>query len=429
MSVLPKEVDYSLVSLPSQVTQQTYVSRALNGSSFGSNQTIQFALVNNKGTYLINDSLYFTCRIRVTAHGADDNSLLGIPAASIIDRSTVMGNSSSLEDINNYGAVVNALLHSKLNVAQKMGMSKPFGTKFTANEANDVDSFGVVAGTGENIIEVSIPLMNCLTSAEKYIPLASAQYLIYLTLADLANFAIKDVDGSTTSLTLFSVDACELHYKAVSFPPEMDAVIMSQVDGAGDIYFKSQSYASSVANIAAGSSGNQNIPFSNSLSSIKSLWCLFCKSTTYKNFASFNITNGAGTIGWTVAGRQFPTQRIDMTQHESNAVLEYLEAIHGTSVSPEVSCSLSTNNFRTINSAYAAGDIKDLGKCYFGVNCERLAGKSYMLTGVSSQNSNISLDLSIDGAATNVSANVVQVFNYDLLLKYTPSQNVLVVLK
>ena len=117
-----------------------------------------------------------------------------------------------------------------------------------------------------------------------------------------------------------------------------------------------------------------------------------------------------------------------MTNHEAEATAEFLEAIHGVHASDSVQCSLSANNFRTINSAYAAGDIKDLGKCYFGINTERLAGKSYMLTGVSSQNSNIALELDI-GVATTTAANVIQVFNYDLLMKYNPAQNTLVVLK
>lgn len=428
MATLPKEMDYSLVGLPSQITQQSYVSRSTNGSEFTANQTVQFSLVQNRGTYLINDSLRLTFRIKVTAHAADDNSILGIPAASVWDRSSVYCNSVAVEDINNYGAVVNALLNSKLSVAQKMGFSKMFGNEFTANEANDVDSYQITAGSGANILEVSIPLMNCLSMAEKYVPLDSGSWLIYLTLSDLASFALKDADGSAPTATLFSVDSCEIHYKCISLPPELDSAVKSQIDGAGDIYFKSQSYASAVANIANGTAGNLSIPFSNSLSSIKSLWCLFCKTTTYKNFASFNVCNGSGSIVWNVAGRQYPTSRIDMTNHESEATAEFLEAIHGVHASDAVQCSLSANNFRTLNSAYAAGDIKDLGKCYFGINTERLAGKSYMLTGVSSQNSNIALELDI-GTATTTAANVIQVFNYDLLMKYNPAQNTVVVLK
>lgn len=428
MAALPKEVDYELVTLASEITSQSYVSRSTNGSEFTSNQTAQFSLIQNRGTYLINDSLRLTFRIKVTADAVDANSILGIPAASVWDRSSVYCNSTSVEDINNYGAVVNALLHSKLSVAQKMGYSKMFGNTFTANEANDVDSVEIVAGSGANILEVSIPLMNCLSMADKFVPLDSGAWLIYLTVADLASFALKDVDGAATTLTNFSVDNCEIHYKCVSMPAGLDAAIKSQVDGAGDIYFKSQSYASAVANIPAATSGNLNLVFANSLSSIKSLWCLFCKTTAYKNFASFNVTGGNGSIVWNVAGKQWPNSRIDMTNHEAEATAEFLEAVHGIHASDAVQCSLSANNFRTINSAYSAGDIKDLGKCYFGISTERLAGKSYMLTGISSQNSNIQLELDI-GVATAASTNVVQVFNYDLLMRFNPQQGTLTVLK
>jgi hypothetical protein len=370
--------------------------------------------------------MYISFRIRVTGDAAATNEILGVPAAACWSRSSLQANSTSIEDINNYGSVASQLLHSRLTVSQKQGLSKPFGLTFTADDANSVDSHTVAVGAVENIIEVCCPLMNALNNAEKMIPLDAAQFQIYLTLDELANFTAES-DGTATSLTGFSVDNCEIHYRAVQFPPEMDALIKSQVDGAGDIYFKSQSYASSVANIPAVSSGNVSLNFAQSLTSIKSVFCSFNKSTGFKNFASYNITNGAGSLGWVIAGTPYNQQRLDLTNHESDAVLEYLQAIHGTVSASDIASSLSVNNFRTINTADANG--KDLAKAYFGVSTERLAGKSYMLTGVSSQGSNTVLEISIDGAATNVSCNVIQVWNYDLLMKYSPAMNQLVVLK
>lgn len=426
MATLPVDVNYGLASLPSTVKSASYVSRSTNGATFTSNNTVQFQLVNNQGLYLEPGSMYISFRIRVTGDAAGVNQILGVPAAACWSRSSLQANSTSIEDINNYGSVVSQLLHSRLTVAQKQGLSKPFGLTFTADDANSVDSHTVAAGAVENIIEVCCPLMNALNNAEKMIPLDAAQFQIYLTLDELANFSAES-DGTASTLTAFSVDSCEVHYRAVQFPPEMDALIKSQVDGAGDIYFKSQSYASSVANIPAASSGNVSLNFAQSLTSIKSVFCSFNKSTTFKNFASYNVTNGAGSIGWVIAGTPYNQQRIDLTNHESDAVLEYLQAIHGTVSAADIASSLSVNNFRTINTADA--DAKDLSKAYFGVSTERLSGKSYMLTGVSSQGSNTVLELSIDGAATNVSCNVIQVWNYDLLMKYSPAMNQLVVLK
>ena len=427
MATLPADVNYGLASLPSTVKSASYVSRSTNGATFTSNNTVQFQLVNNQGLYLEPGSMYISFRIRVTGDAVATNEILGsCVAASCWSRSSLQANSTSIEDINNYGSVVNQLLSSRLTTAQLQGLSKPFGVTFTADDANSVNSHTVAAGAVENIIEVCAPVMNALNNAEKMIPLDAAQFQLYLTLDELANFTAQS-DGTATSLSAFSVDSCELHYRGIQFPPEMNSLIKSQIDGAGDIYFKSQSYASSVANIPAASSGNVSLNFAQSLTSIKSVFCSFNKSTTFKNFASYNITNGAGSIGWVIAGTPYNQQRIDLTNHESDAVLEYLQAIHGTVSAAEIGSSLSVNNFRTINTADA--NAKDLSKAYFGVSTERLAGKSYMLTGVSSQGSNTVLELSIDGAATNVSCNVIQVWNYDLLMKYSPAMNQLVVLK
>ena len=428
MSVLPKQVNYQVDSLPPSIRQSSYISRSSNGSSFSSNQQVQFNLIQNRGAYLVPESMYVSLRLRVTA-GAADNTILGIPAVSWCSRLDLMANSSSIETVNTYGAVTSALLHSKLSTSQKMGLSKPFGLEFTAGNANAVDSRVIAADSGENIIEVCVPVNCLLSNATRYIPLDAAQFILYMTVDDIANFACLSADGGVTTLTNFSVDALELKYKCVNMDAATDALVKSQVDAAGDIYFKSESYQSTIANIAAATSGSISIPFANSLTSIKSLWCMFCKSSEMRNFASFNVTQGAGSIVWEVAGTNYPQQAIDLTNHESDSVLEFLEAVHGINTSPEAAnCSLSVNNFYSSTQAFATAQTKDLPKAYFGVNCERLSG-SYMMSGISSQNSNIALRVSIDGGATNTSVNVIQVMNHDVLLKYNPALNQLVALK
>lgn len=415
---LPKEMDYSLASLPPSITQASYVSRATNGSSFTSGQQVQFNFIQNAGAYLVPESLYLSFTINITgAVGA--NTILGIPGASVWSRSDLFGNSASIETINNYGAVVQALLHNKMNVAQKMGLSNAFGTTFTANEANAVDSYDIEAGSGAQTVNCAIPLCNVLSNASKYVPLDIAQFILYLTVEELANFCVLSADGGATTATAFSVSNLELHYKCVSLDGATDAMVKSQVDGAGEINFKSQSYQSTVAQVANLSSGSQAVAFANSLTSIKSLWCLFARSDLYKYNAGYDITQGTGSLNWECAGRNYPQTAIN-TSRRTN-VLEFLEAIHGVNVSPDSNNTcMSVNNYKSSTSGYAAADLKDLPKVYFGVNCERLAG-NYMLSGISSQNSNIALRFNIDGGATNVACNILQVFHHDLIMKYNPS--------
>ena len=137
---LPREVEYRVSSLPAEVSTAAYVSRAVNGSSFTTGQQVQVNLIQNRGTYLIPSSMYATFSINVTASGADTNVLLGLPGVSVIERSDVFANSTSIDTINNYNGIVNMLYNGKLGVSEKMGLSKCLGNAFVEDAANQVDS-------------------------------------------------------------------------------------------------------------------------------------------------------------------------------------------------------------------------------------------------------------------------------------------------
>jgi hypothetical protein len=107
------------------------------------------------------------------------------------------------------------------------------------NAANEVDSRTITAGTGANIISVAVPLCNILTLMDKLLPLDSAEYRVYLTVADILNISCKD-DGTASTLTGFSLSDFQIHYKAVTFDAVTDQMIKSQVQPDGAIYFKSE---------------------------------------------------------------------------------------------------------------------------------------------------------------------------------------------
>ena len=394
---LPREVEYRVSSLPAEVSTAAYVSRAVNGSSFTSGQQVQVNLIQNRGTYLIPSSVYATFNINVTADGVDTNVLLGLPAVSVIERSDIFANSTSIDTINNYNGIVNMLYNGKLGVSEKMGLSKCLGNEFVQNAANEVDSRVISNGTGANILSVAIPLCNVLTLSSNLLPLDSAEYRVYLTVADILNISCKN-DGAASTLSLFSLSDFQIHYKAVTFDAQTDMMIKSQVQPDGNIYMKSESYQSSVANLPTGSAGSVALPFANSLTSIKSLQTQFCRSDRLSSIAEAGVT------------------------------LEFLESIHGIMSHPDAAqTSMSVNNFRILNSAFGADSFKDLPKAYFGYNSEKLPSSS-ALNGISSQNSNIVTRLSI-GTATTATSTVLQIFHHDCILKYDPVANSLVVMR
>lgn len=431
MSVLPKEVNYSLAQLPPSVRGESFVAVPQNGSSFSESQQIQIAMVQNSGAYFIPGSGYLTFNINVTGSAASVNHLLGIPACSVFSRSDLFINSQNVESISNYGALVNTLFHGKMNIAQKAGLSYPFGTTLTAGNSSAVDSRTIAANTDVNKISVSVPLCNLLqnTSDGKMIPLDMGEFRLLLTLDQLANIACE-VDGTATTLTAFSISDVEYHYDCVVFDAQTDALIKgSQVDSAGDLYIKTESYQTSQSVIASGQQGSLEIPFANSLTSIKSLISNFTRSDRYKQFAAYDITGAAGgSVSYTIAGVPYPPRPIDTLNHRSSAVLETIGALHGNKANPaHTNCSYSTNNFRDVAVAQNADAVDDLSKATFGVSTEKLDG-SYMLTGVSSMNSNSTIRLNI-GTATPVACNALMIFNHDAILKYNPATNQVVVMK
>jgi len=423
---LPREVEYRVSSLPPEVSTSAYVSRAVNGNSFTTGQQVQVNLIQNRGTYLVPSSMYATFNINVTADGAVDNVLLGLPGVSVIERSDIFANSTSIDTINNYNGIVNMLYNGKLGVSEKMGLSKALGNQFVQNAANEVDSRTIAAASGANILSVAVPLCNILTLMDKLLPLDSAEYRVYLTVADILNISCKN-DGTASTLSLFSLSDFQIHYKAVTFDSQTDMMIKSQVQPDGAIYFKSESYQSSVANLPTGSSGSVAIPFANSLTSIKSLQTQFCRADRFKVGCGASYDPQFTQFNYEVGGKNYPQTALSSTA-VAGVTLEFLESIHGIMSHPDAAqTSLSVNNWRELNNAFGADSFKDLSKAYFGYNAEKLPS-SVALNGVSSQNSNIVTRLSI-GTATTATATILQIFHHDCILKYDPLGNSLVVMR
>ena len=424
---LPREVEYRVSSLPAEVSTSAYVSRAVNGGgNFTTGTQVQVNLIQNRGTYLIPSSVYATFSINVTADQNDTNILLGLPGCSVIERSDIFANSSSIDTINNYNGIVNMLYNGKLGVSEKMGLSKCLGNEFVENACSEVDSRTITAGTGANIISVAVPLCNILTLMDKLLPLDSAEYRVYLTVADILNISCKN-DGTASTLTGFSLSDFQIHYKAVTFDAQTDMMIKSQVQPDGAIYFKSESYQSSVANLPTGSSGSVALPFANSLTSIKSLQTQFCRADRFKVGCGASYDPQFTQFNYEVGGRNYPQTALSSTA-VAGVTLEFLESIHGIMSHPDAAqCSLSVNNWRGLNSAFNADSFKDLPKAYFGYNSEKLPS-STALNGISSQNSNIVTRLSI-GTATTSTATILQIFHHDAILVYNPVANSLVVMR
>ena len=435
MSVLPAEVDFTKPrELPHSTRCVSLVSVPQQGSgSFSAGQQVTFPLVQYG--YIVPDSMIVSAVVSYTADAtAGVSGFLGAcPASSWVQRLDTQINSQTIETINNYNSLYNMLVNAKCNVADKLGLSKPFGLSFSTDSATAASAPGLVngdayifaTGAGTKTIRGSFPLGCIYSSASKFLPLSMGDHRITLTLDSLANITFT----GGPALTNLSVSQIQLNYDVILFDEATDALIMSQADGAGDIYLKSQSYAVSSSPVASGFQGQTEIPYAQSLTSIKSLHTLFTPNVGNRGFASYDATSANGSLQYTIAGRPYPETAIDTLNRPQYATLEFLASIYGT-YDPILSTrtSMSNGNWITADADPSDDNKVNTAKAYFGANVERLSSNSYMLSGVSSMNSNLTLRL-VNNTALASALNAVLIVCYDAVIKYNPSMRQVVVLK
>ena len=432
--VVPKECDYSKpVSLPSSAKTTSLISVPQGGlGPYQAGQQITFPLVQYGR--LLPESMYLSANLKfVNGTTGTANYILGIPALAWISRIDSYINSSTVETINAVGPLSQMILSGKMNAVDKLGLSYPLGMNFGADSifANEeADSYLIpsATGTGATVtLPIAVPIPNIFANADKFFPLGLGECRIQLTSDILANFAATAAGGITT-LASYTIENVQLMYDIIEFDEVTEALINSQVDAEGAFYIKSESWANSSATIASAFTGYVEIPYANSLTSIKSIYTLFCRSERYRLFSAYDPTQSNGSVQWTIGSQPFPPTAIDTLNRRPSAVLEFLEALHGTKVSPvSARTSLSFVNFRDSTVAQGSDSVTNLSKAFFGCSLEKISG-SYLLTGISSMNSNITVRVNI-GTATNVALNALTILNHDVLIKFTPASRQVQVLK
>jgi len=442
MSVLPNEVNYAKpLELPSSTRCLSLVSVPQQGSgSFTSGQQVTFPLVQYG--YIVPDSMVVSAIIRYdTDNGAGTTGILGsCPSSSWVQRLDAQINSQTIETINNYNSLYAMLINAKCDVSSKLGLSKPFGLSFPTADDNatyapsftNADScvFANTGAAGTKTLRGSFPLGCIYSSASKFLPLSMGDHRITLTIDSLDNITFSSGAALRSNLQISQI---QLNYDCIVFDEVTDALILgSQSDGAGDIYLKTQSYAVSSSPLANGFVGQTEIPYAQSLTSIKSLHTLFTPNTGNRGFASYDATSQNGSLQYTIAGKPYPETQIDTLNRPQYATIEFLASVYGTH-DPIISARTSMNDatWRVVD-ADPADSLTDpkrnVAKAYFGISVERLSSNSYMLSGVSSMNSNLTLRL-VNNTALASALNAVFIVCYDAVIKYNPSMKQVIVLK
>jgi len=442
MQALPSQIDYSpIASLPESTSALTIVSSPVNGQTFGPNSLIQLDLVSRTGGYLVPGSMYIRYRLTTTlpATAGANNGIKGTPVYSPFSRLEVSAGSQIIESISQYNMLSNMLVNTRMNYASKVGLASPlgyalsgggaqtFGFDFGSNAPNGMSlSSAVGASTIANggIVSLAGPLGCILSNADRLVPIGALPSMrIQLTCDSLSN--VYRVDG-TNGVTNYSISNFELVYDIITFNPRVDEMITQRSGGV--ITIKSQSYLVSGSSIPSASNGVIQTVFNVRLASIKSLFAHLSSNTSANTFFdSVDLTSNTGDYSFNLSGQIFPPRPISMVLNRNSYLME-LSASFG-----EIS-DLLTSQF-SINPVEAGFTIASLpttlnvmGKVYIGVNTERLSSNSVLLSGVSSQSSPISLQITTS-TATAAASTAYLICLYDALLQIDLNARTLTVMQ
>lgn len=421
--VLPHAVNYTeqIPALPADAQQINISTNPVNNSSsYTAGTTVSFDLVNRG--FLVPDSLFIRYQATYTGQSStnattDYSYIMGCPVYSPIATQSIQFGSQTVDTVNNYNVVAHMLSNTTLDIAQKFGMQPAFGYKdgLTAPTGDPAtgDLDGRLLTNATDTFTVSAPLISVLANCEKLLPLfAMPQVRINLTLDALANFTGK-IGATGTGATAYSLSNFELCYRVVDLGSQAEMAVRAMGD---KVYIKSQSFSSSASPLPVGSQGTVELIYNQRYASVKSLFALFgCGNGANKNFDSFDVTKQNGEYSFTIAGVQYPQRPISTLLNKAGALQELRQAL-GSIFDRVNSMSISSVEFSMIDAASPLASTSfDPAKFYIGTNCEKLHSGS-LLTGTSTQNSPVSLRISL-GSATSQTYNVILVVNYDAIVE------------
>jgi hypothetical protein len=408
---LPQQVNYdSVPSLDPLSTAREIVVRS-NDQSYTANQTIVFDL--NAGGFMDGKTLFLRYKVTHTNVGAVD--MAGTPVYTPFSQFRLNAGSQRLEDISQYGQVCNLLVNGKYDIASKYGVQSAFAyNEHDSIENLDGRSMAIAAGASYTC---SAPLPCMLSHADKYIPMQKIGGLrIELTVDSLANMF------NGTAPSAFSISNAELVYKQVDIPAAEEMI------KGKDLVLRSHTYNNTSALLPVGTSGNISLVYNSRLSSIRAAFILAQGANGNKQFDAVDVTNSDGAVNIQIAGIRYPQTPLNTATNKAGILMGLKGAMRGLYADASPSINAVEFAFTDVTALAVAPTIQAPAKCYFAIDTSVLspsAGAEKIMSGVSSQNSSVTVDFQL-GTATVASHNVSLILAADVLLTVTAEGDVFV---
>lgn len=407
--VLPKEIAYSpsLPALP-EATSIEVVNSPINGNSFTPGSLVQIDLVNRG--FLDPTSIYLRYKLKLTA--AVNATIPGTPGYTVLNKLESLIGSTVYESITNYNHVMNVWTNLQMDVAMKYGQQSAYGWTTASGSPSIEELDGRTCAVNEDI-SFAVPISCLFSNAEKMIPMFCLPGCrLQFTLASLA-----EAFGATVAVTDYSVYNVELCYTIVDFAGGVNDLVKNMSE---KFYIKTSSFQNAMTPLTG--SGTVDLIYNMRLASIKSLFATFYNNSdnraTCINGIFDSVEPGESTAGtdlqFNIAGTYLPTRAVSTKNNRSGVLMELKRAL-GALHSENFNFSINSKEFG-YNSA-STTTLTAPGKFIFGVNCEKLSTNGALLTGISTQNSPITLRI---GRTATTSMNVQCFALYDALIEVDP---------
>lgn len=436
MSVtLPKEVNYSpsLPSLPPNTTNTSVVVSPSNNTTFNqSGNVIMFDLPASG--FMDPNTMYLRYQLALSQTVAP-GFIRGTPAVQPFTKMEVLIGSTIVETIMNYNMVYNMVTNLQMNQAQKLGAlnlgyvdanttacTVASQTGLSLSNINGA-SIPWTVGTVTTTYSFALPIMNILTACDHLLPLfAMPAVRIQLTIGGPSDITYS-ATGVTTVASLSNLELC---YDKIDFGSDVEALVR----GSGDkVYLKSQGWATMSQNFTGGAGTNELI-FNARYNSVKSLFCNFAGGTLAKcvngsldsvDITSGGLPTGGGDYQFFIAGAAYPQRSLSTSLNKYGILAELKMAMCGSinSLSAQ-NMSITPREFNYTDLGLVTGGnattVTAPGKFWLGVNTEKFSTANALLSGVSTQNSPVSLRMNL-AIAPAQSYNITLIALYDAILE------------
>jgi hypothetical protein len=409
---LPKELQYapSLPTLPPDTINTSVVVSPCNGQTFSDGSIVQIDLPSSG--FLDPETLYLRYKLAVAQSGATGaGSIKGTPAVMPIVKLEVLFGSKVVSTIMNYNLVYNMVTNLQMTVAQKYGAVN-LGINNAAPSLVNANG-SPLPNASSTSYTMALPLSCILSACEHLVPLfAMPNVRIQLTLDTGTNIIVGG--GSTgNTITLSNIELC---FDKINFGYGVEQMVRSMGD---KLYIKAHDWATMSQPLTSGVQNTNELIFNARFASVRSLFTNFAGQTVAKcvngNFDSVDVTSGNGDYQYFIAGKAFPDRSISTLQNKAGAIMELKMAMNGGLHSLQAqNMSLTSTEFFSIDTTVTA--VGAPGKFWVGANTEKFSTAGALLSGVSTQNSPVSLRMNI-GTATTQAYNVTLIVLYDALIE------------